>query len=182
MKTENTPVEGVVQIWAEPKSQWKMDRDEEETGLQQFPFEYTLRTSAPYGTSNVMVHEVPMTLHVPAGINLLAKAVETLNAAIVEERKTSALRVADLQEKANRLLMLEFKDVTPPEESMESVVGLDPNQDNHAEDNSLVIDEDGNPVFATIDGAGHTIRPVTPEEFGEGDEQAERDYQDANPE
>jgi hypothetical protein len=137
MKTTSVPVEGTLAIWAEPKSAWRIEQEIEAGDPNPFPFEYTLRTSKPYGAGNVKVYGEDVTLTVPAGINLLAKAVDTLNEAIADERKESSLRIASLQGQINNLLQLEFKateeadvidgvEVLAPE-SMESVVGNDPN-------------------------------------------------------
>jgi hypothetical protein len=88
-------VTGTVQIWAVPRNHW------EDTGP---PFTYRLGES--YRVGEVMVCEHEITLAVPAGINLIGKAVETL-----ENKRKAAFEkycelAKELQEKINYLLLL----------------------------------------------------------------------------
>lgn len=76
--TEATPVTGPVGIWAIPKGRY----DPEDAP----PFSYRLSTEHLYAEGAVCVHTVDnVTLVVPPGINLVARAIETL-----EKERTNA--------------------------------------------------------------------------------------------
>lgn len=101
MLTKNESVVGEVQIWAVPRSKYYMEQHPSES-----PFEYQLHTRDPWTTGAVRVCAHEVTLQVPAGVNLLAAAVETLEAKIKEAEATYLRTKLELQEQINNLLML----------------------------------------------------------------------------
>ena len=108
MLTKNEPVVGEVQIWAVPRSKYYMNENPTAS-----PFEYQLHTRDPWTTGAVRVCTHEVTLQVPAGINLLAAAVETLEAKIKEAEATFIRTKLELQEQINNLLMLSYSPANP---------------------------------------------------------------------
>lgn len=102
MKTVDELVEGKMQVWAIPDKY----PDEGEP-----PFRYVVRDNigSPYQDGAVMVKEQDVTIRVPAGIDLLEKAIETLKGEIKTTRADAEVRVNNLQEQINNLLLLEHK-------------------------------------------------------------------------
>jgi hypothetical protein len=91
-------VTGEVGIWAVPR------RDYEDDDAP--PFRYVLRTGHCYESGAVKVTEHEVTLAVPAGINLVARAIKTLE----DERAEALKRYLDVcnevQAKTQKLLLL----------------------------------------------------------------------------
>lgn len=87
--TEETTVTGPVEVWAIPRREWEPETDP--------PYHYEIRTGNPYVKGAVRVHMVPdVTITIPAGVNLVAKAIETLTkerADAFEEYRQTAARV-----------------------------------------------------------------------------------------
>ena len=104
MKTTDTIAAGTVSIWAVPLYPYEL----EEAGEGALPFRYELHTSSqPWTNGSVKVVEHTVALSVPSGIDLLAKAVETLEQAI-EDRKTAYhTEVHQIQERIRDLQLLE---------------------------------------------------------------------------
>ena len=102
--TKRTPITRTIKIWAIPKSY-------PEEGEEPFTFE--IRTDRPWATGAVMIHEEEVTLVIPDGINLIAKAVETLEAA---KREKTDDYVRDLKDLDRRIDDLKLISYTPSEE------------------------------------------------------------------
>lgn len=99
MKTTEETNSYPVSIWAIPKSNYAADDAP--------PFSYELRTDRPWQSGAVEVFATEVTITTPAGVDLLTKSIETLEAAI-EEVKTNAFEeVHRLQQQINNLLQLE---------------------------------------------------------------------------
>lgn len=94
-------VTGKVHVWALPKNQ---DYDDMEGG----PFKYELTNSGSYHwkTGAVCVYEQDVTVEVPAGIDLISKAFETLNAAKVQAQVDYNQRIMEIDKQIHQLLML----------------------------------------------------------------------------
>lgn len=101
MFTKKEPVTGSVYIWAIPSSQWARENDPTTP-----PFRYELHTGNPWQNGAVRVSEHEVTLIVPPGVNLLAAAVETLEARKKEAMDTYARTVKELDDQIRGLLML----------------------------------------------------------------------------
>jgi len=99
--TEKTPVTETIQLWAMPHSKWHR-----ETFPDDGPFMFVMRTDEPYGEGNILLDEQELTLHVPAGIDLREKAIETLQAEVDKVRREAKERCKDLQEQINSLRLL----------------------------------------------------------------------------
>ena len=111
--TEETPVSQILQVWALPHSKWHRESFPEEG-----PFHYQMRTDEPYGNGNVLLCEEKLTITVPAGIDLGAKAVETLEEEVRRVRKEANDKCTTLQEQINSLRLLAHM----PEEEDDSIV------------------------------------------------------------
>jgi len=95
--TKLTPITRTIKIWAIPKSF-------PEPGEEPFTFE--VRTDRPWATGAVMIHEEDVTLIIPAGINLIAKAVETLEQAKREKTDDYVRDLKDLDRRIDDLKLL----------------------------------------------------------------------------
>lgn len=102
MLTKKEKVQGTAFVWALPTSEWERTNNPD-VGV----FKYRIDTSTSrYESGAVKVCEFEVEMEVPAGINLLQRAIETLN-----EEKTRVLgeaqkRAMEIQEQINGLLMI----------------------------------------------------------------------------
>lgn len=99
MKTKRQYVKGPVSVWAIPKSSWERVEGED-------AFRYVIKDSTPWESGAVKVCTQEVELVVPAGIDLLARAVETL-----QEKQRAVLAEAhrqntEYEEQIKRLLMI----------------------------------------------------------------------------
>ncbi len=103
--TKDTEVKGDISIWAVPRRGAEPDED---------PFEYELFTEGnkPWRDGAVKVNTLPVTLMVPAGLNLVQKAVETLKEAQNEILKDANEKVAELEARIGELALLTHQE--PP--------------------------------------------------------------------
>ena len=99
IKTSKTTVEKKGGIWALPKH-------EPEPG--EFPFTYELSDSATYHWSNnaILVGEVTLSAEVPEGIDLFARAVETVSVKEAEALRQYNDTMRQLAEMRQSLLLL----------------------------------------------------------------------------
>lgn len=101
MKSIAQSVKGKVHVWALPKNK---DYDDMSEG----PFKYEITNSGSYHwkTGAVCVFEQEVTVEVPAGIDLISKAFDTLNAAKVQAQVDYNQRIMELDKQIHQLLML----------------------------------------------------------------------------
>ena len=108
MKTKLTEVKGQVYIWAKPLSQYDYDRAQEE-GVNPEPFTYELSTqNYMFGDGNVNVTSEEVMLVLPAGINLIAKAIETLEDAKSKAHTELNDRLRELDAQIEKLQFITF--------------------------------------------------------------------------
>lgn len=102
MITQEEIVKGKVYVWAVPRSKYSIDSSEDKR-----PFSYEIRADDYHYTQGaVRVHECEITVKMPGGINLVAKAIETLEDAKVKARQEYMDKISALQEQINNLKML----------------------------------------------------------------------------
>jgi hypothetical protein len=103
MKTKATVVTGDVSVWAVPRSAWQIERHPDEP-----PFEYALYAgdSEPWTTGSVKVYTEQRTIQVPDGIDLVSKAVETLQEAKEEARRECQEKLDKYDTQIRSLLLL----------------------------------------------------------------------------
>ena len=85
MYTEQTEVTSKASIWAIPKSESSIQYElQDNPGVVPETFFYKIYAgySTPYESGAVKVHEFEVVAFVPAGINLVEKAIETLESEI----------------------------------------------------------------------------------------------------
>jgi len=116
MITKNDHVTSVISIWAVPLSDWEIAELEE--GALSFKYEMHT-TTKPWKRGAVKVTEHNVTLSVPEGVNLLEKAIETLEEAIEDRKKQYHTEVAEIQQRIQELLLLTH---VPAEEPAEEVL------------------------------------------------------------
>jgi len=104
MKTTKTEVSQTLQIWAVPQSDWHREQYPDDP-----PFRYEVRTDKPWGTGCVMVHEQDVTVVIPEGIDITRAAIKTLQEAINETMAEAQVKVDELTQQIDKLLMLEHK-------------------------------------------------------------------------
>jgi len=114
MKSSNVSVTKPVYVWAIPKNP---DYDDMEGDL----FKYEFGNSGSYHWHNaaVCVYEQDVTIEVPAGIDMLGKAVETIDAKIVQAEVEFNNRVSELNKQKQQLLFLTHQ----PENNDHDLVG-----------------------------------------------------------
>ena len=106
MITTEESVTGKVYVWAVPRSSYAIERSEDKR-----PFSYEIKSEDyHYTTGAVKVHECTVTVKMPGGINLIAKAIETLEDAKVKARVEYMDRIKALEEQISNLKLL-----PPPE-------------------------------------------------------------------
>lgn len=102
MFTKAEAVNATVQIWAIPRQSWQ-SKDEP-------PFKYQVYCgTTPYQDGAVKVADVPVTVHVPEGINLLQAAMETLEDAKVKARQTYIDQCAKIDKQMEGLRQLTYQ-------------------------------------------------------------------------
>ena len=97
--TVKQDVKGKVSIWAIPRSIEKIKEGKD-------PFRFELHTRDPYVTGSVRIIEHEIELQLPAGIDLLAKAVETLKQQQKDIQARAQYDITQLQEQINQLQLL----------------------------------------------------------------------------
>ena len=116
--TKLTEVTQDISIWAVPNHDAAPDQD---------PFNYELFTvgSRPWRDGAVKVNTLPVTLMVPAGLNLIQKAIDTLKEAQDEVLKDAHEKVAELEKRIGEFTLLTHQ--APPD--VDRTVEPDPLQD-----------------------------------------------------
>ena len=114
MLTKSDHVTSVISVWAVPLSDWEISELEE--GALPFKYESHI-TTKPWKQGAVKVTEHNVTLSVPEGVNLLEKAIETLEEAIEDRKKQYHTDVAEINQRIQELLLLTY--VPPAEEPTE---------------------------------------------------------------
>jgi len=101
MKSVAKTIEGKVFVWALPK-------DASYEDMTDGPFKYEISQSSSYHwkTGAVMIHEQDVVVNVPAGIDLISKAFETLEAAKVEAQVEYNKKIMEIDKQIQGLLML----------------------------------------------------------------------------
>jgi hypothetical protein len=97
--TEHERISGEVEVWAVPVDQYTA----EETGRL---FEYEIRTYRSFDDGAVKVCTDTITVDVPGGINLIEKAIETLDEKAAEHLKEYQEALKEIEHKKSQLLML----------------------------------------------------------------------------
>lgn len=102
MITKREKVRGTAYIWAIPTSEYERSRSPK-LGM----FKYQVSTEERiYYTGAVKVCEHTVDLEVPAGVNLLERAIATLNEEKLRVLGEAQKKAVEIQEQINQLLML----------------------------------------------------------------------------
>jgi len=105
MLTKKTAVTEDVAIWAVPKRAFEIQKED----YDGVPFRYELHThSKPWQDGAVHVNTVPVTVHVPEGLNLIQKAVETLKAQKEEAYREYLKQIDAIDQKLEELQLLTY--------------------------------------------------------------------------
>lgn len=113
MKTTEEVVKSKAYIWAVPKGEWTLKQEVEANdgnmaGIS--PFTYVITSSSSdYRDTTVLVHEFDIAGVVPAGIDLVLKAVETLRDKITAIVAEADKEVAKLEDQIKNLALIEYK-------------------------------------------------------------------------
>ena len=130
--TKETTVEANIHVWAIPLSRYRL----EDLKPGELPFEYRVYSgeSKPYDRGSVDVSSITIQVPVPEGINLMEKAINTLEEARNDAYRTYQDTVADIEGQMHDLKLLSGPaEVIPIEGGGELVTG--DNHDNSDEDN-----------------------------------------------
>ena len=117
-KTTHTEVTAKAAIYAVPRTEHEISTSEDGC-----PFEYLLKTNAPWQDGTIKLHEVELSEWLPAGIPLLEKAIETLKEAIAEEERESQKRVTAMQARIDALALIEYIPVPEADDFDDSMDG-----------------------------------------------------------
>ena len=113
MKTQLTKVDGKAYIWAVPKGEYTLGQEIRENGDSMVgicPFKYDVTCNeSDWRSDSVLVAEFDIVGTVPAGIDLVLKAVETLRNQIVTIQAEAEKEVAKIEEKIRKLALIEYK-------------------------------------------------------------------------
>lgn len=102
--TKATTCEGEVSVFAAPNSMYNPEDPDSK------PFTYVLREGTRHWNEKyVLVCTHNVTLDVPAGVNLVAKAIETLRDKIAEKRADLVEEVANLEAEIAKLNMITYQ-------------------------------------------------------------------------
>jgi len=104
--TEAQTITGTIAIWAIPQREWT---DEYAEYRYNGKWTYSLHTEKCYERGAVMVCEQPISIDIPAGVDLRTQAIQTLENAIKDERIEHAKRINELQSQINQLLQLTYQ-------------------------------------------------------------------------
>ncbi len=105
MKTEATVVNGVMYVFAEPKTSWEIESLES----GELPYRFTLKSYDYESEDSVRVCEFPVTGTVPAGIDITMKAIEGFREKIVDIQKDADRRIEKLEDKIKALLLITYQ-------------------------------------------------------------------------
>lgn len=100
MITKKEAVTGKVAVWAIPTSSW--ERKAEDSPV----FRYEIKTNEAYQPGAVKVQEYEISLVVPAGLDLLARAVATLQEQQKRVLADAQKAATELQDQINQLLLI----------------------------------------------------------------------------
>jgi len=119
VKTKETLVQSEAHIWALPKGEYQLKQDLEEadgdaTKVTPFKFEIT-DSDSHWRDSAVHVHAFDVAGVVPAGIDLVMKAVETLRNKILTIQADADKEIAKIEEQIKNLALLEYQPADPVE-------------------------------------------------------------------
>ena len=118
MFTVSESVTGKVEIWAVPRSQWADPSDP--------AFSYQLCAGTmPYQKGAVKVSTQEVTLTVPAGVNLLQAALDTLEDAKKKALETYVEQCKELDEQIKNLRQLSYQPSAEPREVTGEVIPFD---------------------------------------------------------
>ena len=109
MKTKHTKVTQKMSIWAIPKS----DYDLEDLSPGEMPFDYKIFTNmnTPWQDGSVKVDTQEVDLWVPAGVDLLEQAIETLKEQIKETRAEAQSKITKYEQQIEQLTLIEYKPI-----------------------------------------------------------------------
>ncbi len=117
MRTVETVVSAKAHIWAVPKPEYLLRQELEEADgdtskITPFQFEIT-NSSSHWRDAAVHVHEFDCAGVVPAGIDLVMKAVQTLRDKILAVQERADKEIVKLEEQIKNLALIEYKPATP---------------------------------------------------------------------
>jgi hypothetical protein len=118
MKSSAQSVAGKVHVWAVPKNP-----DYDDMSGDPFTYEVTSSGSYHWKTGAVCVHDQDIIVEVPAGIDMISKAFETLNAAKVQAQFDYNQRIIEIDKQIHQLLRLTHQPEVKPEDNDHDLVG-----------------------------------------------------------
>ena len=105
MKTKKTVIKQKLNIWAIPQGTYTMENDPDAP-----PFYFEVKTDMCWNTGAVNIHEVEFSAELPEGIDLTAKAIETLKEAKRKVQAEAHRDIADIEKMIDNLIYLEHDD------------------------------------------------------------------------
>lgn len=113
MRTKEEVVSTTGYVWARPKSDHmiKLELADVDGDVSKvMPFEYEVTTcSSHWSEQAVQIHEFPIEALVPEGIDLMRAAVTTMQEEIARIRKEADDKIDELQDRINKLALIEHQ-------------------------------------------------------------------------
>lgn len=104
MKTKREKVSGTAAVWALPRTEWEIEQSDDGR-----PFRYTIKTETAWQDGAVKVCEFDAETYIPEGLDLVAKAIETMQEKIETIQKRAEQEVGDLITQISSLRLLEHQ-------------------------------------------------------------------------
>lgn len=124
MITKKQPVTGEVHIWAVPRQSYEISPESPEL----FTYEITQSSSHHWRNGAVKVSSHTINLEVPEGINLLERAIITLEEAKAERFRVYQQEAAEIQKQMDSLLLLSAPKVEVQSEEDLEYIDSNPEQ------------------------------------------------------
>jgi len=113
MKTKNEVIERTVYVYAEAKSQYEIDN----LDPGEAPFTFRIKEFDYGDESCVRIHEEPISVMIPAGIDITLECVKNLEERIEVVRKEADKEIEDLRARIRQLALIEYKPVADEQSS-----------------------------------------------------------------
>jgi len=104
MKTEREKIVGMAAVWALPRTDWEIEQSENGRA-----FKYCIKTDTAWQDGAVKVCEFDAEAWIPEGLDLVAKAIETMQEKINKIEANAKKEVEDLMSQIASLQLIELQ-------------------------------------------------------------------------
>lgn len=104
MKTEREKISGMASVWALPRTTWEIEQSEDGRA-----FKYIVKTDTAWQDGAVKVCDFNVDTWIPDGIDLVEKAIETMQEKINSIQKNAQKEVDNLLEQIKSMQLIEHQ-------------------------------------------------------------------------